>query len=655
MNKLTLSAILLTAILTITGCGEGVDPSVNHDQPIISGNVSIDDAHSFSNTDEIRTKHLDLELDVNFDNKTIYGVARHTMERLSDTDTAIFDINGPEIQKVTIGKKGNEVETDFIIGTKKEFIGQPLSIKIKKDTKYINIYYKTTEDAGALDWLDPSLTSGKKHPYLYTQGQAILTRTWIPVQGTPANRITYTADVTVPKDLMALMSASNPKERSADGKYHFEMKQPIPVYLIALAVGNLEYRSLGKNCGVYTEPEMLGKVAWEFADLNKMITTAESLYGPYKWEQYDVIVLPYSFPFGGMENPRLTFANPTLIAGDRSAVSVIAHELAHSWSGNLVTNATWDDFWLNEGFTVYFENRIMEALYGKETADMLALIEFQELEQEIEDFISSGNEEDTHLKLSLNGRNPDDGMTDIAYVKGAFFLKTLEKTAGREKFDRFLKSYFNDHQFQTLTTEQFKKYLNKNLLEPNKITFNTDEWLYGSGIPKNCIKITSLRFEKIQLLADKFAKGEDIFKQPKKKKGKKREPALSRDQYTPQEWQAFIRQLPLKMDPQRLALIDEKLHFSTWGNAEVATEWYCLAIRSGYKAVRPPMKQFLLRTGRRKFLEPIYSTLKGNKEDLAWAKSVYAEARGNYHPVAVGTMDELLNFKPSRETASKEQ
>lgn len=650
MNKLSFPAFAAASLLLLSACGDGVDPSVTNDQPIISGNVSIEDAHSFSNTDEIRTKHLDLELDVNFENKTIYGVARHTMERLTDTDTAIFDINGPEIQKITLGKKGSEVETDFIIGTEKPYIGQPLSVKINKDTKYINIYYKTTDNAAALDWMDPSLTVGKKHPYLYTQGEAVLTRTWIPVQGTPANRITYTADVTVPKDLMALMSASNPQEKSPDGKYHFEMKQPIPVYLIALAVGNLEYRSLGKNCGVYTEPEMLGKVAWEFADLSKMIAAAESLYGPYKWEQYDVIVLPYSFPFGGMENPRLTFANPTLIAGDRSAVSVIAHELAHSWSGNLVTNATWDDFWLNEGFTVYFENRIMEQLYGKETADMLALIEFQELEEEISLFMKDGKEADTHLKLGLNGRNPDDGMTSVAYTKGAFFLKTLEKTVGRTKFDAFLKGYFEDHQFQTLTTEQFKEYLNRKLLVPNKITFNTDDWLYGPGIPKNCVKIISPRFEKIQHLADQFAAGQDIFKKPKRKRGHKQEPALNRDQYTPQEWQAFIRQLPKKMDPARLAVIDDHLHFKSWGNAEVATEWFCLGVRSGYKAVRPPMKQFLLRTGRRKFLEPIYTALKGTREDLIWAKEVYAIARNNYHPVAVMTIDEMLGYQPADST-----
>lgn len=642
---------MATVMLLFSACGDA--PSVNDDQPIVSGNVAIEDAHSFSNTDKIHTTHIDLELDVNFENKTIYGVARHTMERLKDTDTAIFDINGPEIQKVTLGKKGHEVETGFIIGDTVEYIGQPLSVKIDKDTKYINIYYKTTENAGALDWLDPSLTAGKKHPYLYTQGQAVLTRTWIPVQGTPANRVTYSADVTVPKDLMALMSAGNPRERSPDGKYHFEMKQPIPVYLIALAVGNLEYRSLGKNCGVYSEPEMVGKAAWEFVDLPKMIQAAEELYGPYKWEDYDVIVLPYSFPFGGMENPRLTFANPTLLAGDRSAVTVVAHELAHSWSGNLVTNATWDDFWLNEGFTVYFENRIMEKLYGKETADMLMLIEVQELEEEIKALQEGGMEEDTHLKLSLDGRNPDDGMTTIAYVKGAMFLKTLEQKVGRAKFDQFLKNYFSDHQFQTLTTEQFRSYLLSELLKPNDIAFNTDDWLYKPGIPKNCVKIVSPRFEKVQQLADDFAAGKDIFKKPKKKKGKKQEPALARDQYTPQEWQVFIRQLPDTLSPERLAIIDDKLRFKNWGNAEVVTEWFKLGIRSGYTAIRPPMKQFLLRTGRRKFLTPIYTALSETPENRTWALEVYKEARNNYHPVAVGTVDEILKYPPGKKEDKK--
>lgn len=639
-NKLTISvlSILLLPIL-LFACG-------NNAAPLEKGQVQTEqgsqkDAHTFSNTDQIRTKHLNLEIDVDFDKKTIYGVARHQMQRLKDTDTAIFDINGLEIQKVTLGKKGEENDTDFIIGSEKEYLGQPLSVKIDKQTEWINIYYKTTENAGALDWLDPNLTAGKKHPYLYTQGEAVLTRTWIPVQGTPANKITYSADVKVPSDLMAVMSATNPTEKNNTGNYHFEMKQPIPVYLIALAVGNISYEKLGENCGVYTEPELLDKAAWELQDLPKMITAAENLYGKYQWEQYDVIILPYSFPFGGMENPRLTFANPTLIAGDRSAVSVIAHELAHSWSGNLVTNSSWNDFWLNEGFTVYFENRIMEALYGREVADMLALIEFQELEKELQEL----SKEDTHLKLQLNQRNPDDGMTSVAYVKGAFFLMTLERDFGRQRFDAFLKKYFHEFAFKAITTEQFKAYLEANLISKTNIHFNVDEWLYQPGLPKNCFSIKSPRFEKIQILAKDFINGKNIFAKQKTKKGKKAQPALSREQYTPQEWQVFIRSLPKQVLPERIADIDKNLHFSTWGNAEVATEWYVLCINSNYTANRHEIEKFVSLVGRRKFLLPIYTALNTNKESKEFGLELYSKYRKNYHPVSIQTLDNLLGYK----------
>lgn len=629
---------VFSLIVLLFSCTSNEDSQTNSGKVIT--NQKVRDAHSYANVDEIRTKHLHLDLDVDFEKKYIYGVARHTMEN-KGSDTAVFDIKGLEIQKVTLGEKGHEKNTSYIIGIEDSILGAPLSVKIDKNTSLINIYYKTTEDSDAIDWLSPELTKGKKYPYLYTQGQAILTRTWIPSQDSPSNRITYSADVTVPKELMALMSAKNPVVKNDSGKYHFEMNQPIPVYLIALAVGNLEYRKIGKNCGVYSEPEMIRQVAWEFQDLRKLIVAAESIYGKYQWEQYDVIVLPYSFPFGGMENPRLTFANPTLIAGDRSLISVIAHELAHSWSGNLVTNATWDDFWLNEGFTVYFENRIMESMYGKEVADILALIEFQELEMEIREIEEGDHPDDTYLKLELDGRNPDDGMTTIAYVKGAFFLKTLEELVGREKFDAFVNGYFQKYQFQTLTTETFEKYLEEKLLKTNNVKFNTREWLYGRGIPKNCVKIESPRFLAAQQMADDFVAGKDIFKL--KVPGKKRKIDLKRDHFVTQEWLAFIRRLPRNIDIEKLKLLDQKINFKGWGNAEIATEWYVLGIEAGYKDIRPNMAKFLNKIGRRKFLLPIYKTLAKDPENLAWARKVYAEAKQNYHHVSKSTMDEILN------------
>ncbi len=642
--KLFLSlAVFCTALIS---CETKTTKNISPTQVLAE---SVPDNHTYADLNQVRTKHVHLDLDVNFDNKTIYGVARHEMIN-SGVDTAIFDIKGLEIQKVTLGQQ-HEKETDFMIGQwdKDSILGQPLLVKIKPNTKFINIYYKTTDKTEAIDWLDPELTSGKELPYMYTQGQAILTRSWIPIQDSPANRITYSATVKVPNNLMAVMSAKNPTEKNEEGIYNFEMKQPIPCYLIALAVGNLTYKKLGSNCGVYSEPEQIRASAYEFVDLPKMIRTAEKLYGTYLWEQYDLIVLPYSFPFGGMENPRLTFLNPTIIAGDRSLVSVVAHELAHSWSGNLVTNKSWNDFWLNEGFTVYIENRIMEAIYGQETADMLALIEFEELQQEIQTINNGKHPEDTKLKLALTGRNPDDGMTDIAYVKGAFFLKTLEKAVGRKKFDQFLTNYFKTFAFKTVDTETFVEYLNKNLLKPNKITFNTDEWIYQQGLPENCVKIVSPRFEQVNQLAERFAKGEDIFapqisyvKVKGKRKKKKVVKKLTRDTYIAQEWQQFIRCLPQTLDPALMTRLDENLNFKNWGNTEIMTEWYVIGIRSNYKDIMPNVEKFLSKIGRRKYLMPIYEALCETEGNKKWAKMVFEKAKPNYHYVSKSSIKDLL-------------
>ena len=632
MKQIPLLYIILISLLL--SCNE--EPVKNEVITHKNDKTLIKDGHSYSNISKIYTKHLHLELDVNFENRTIYGIARHEMFN-TGVDTAIFDIKSLEIQKVTIGRKENEVETDFIIGENDELLGQPLLVKIKKTTQFVNIYYKTTDKTEALDWLGPKLTIGKKYPFLYSQGQAILTRSWIPLQDLPSNRITYTADVKVPKDLRAIMSAKNPISKSEDGIYHFEMKQPIPCYLIAIAVGNLTYRKIGENCGVYSEPEIISKCAYEFVDLPKMIEAAEKIYGKYRWEQYDIVILPYSFPFGGMENPRLTFANPTLITGDRSLVSVIAHELAHSWSGNLVTNTTWDDFWLNEGFTVYFENRIMEEIYGKETADMLSIIEFQELEDELDNIKKGKYPEDSKLKLKLDVRNPDDGMTSIAYVKGAYFLKTLEQKVGRKLFDKFLNNYFNHFAFKTITTERFEEYLNSKVLKPNKIEFNTKEWLYKEGIPSNCVRLESEKFKEIQILADKFSDGGDIFK-VKKKKNK-----ITREKYITQEWLEFIKLLPNSMTPARLMLLDDKLNFKGCGNAEIMTEWFLLGVKSGYKQIRPEMSLFLKKVGRRKYILPLYEALTKTPDDFIWAKKVFTKAKNNYHSITYFSVNKILN------------
>lgn len=594
--------------------------------------------HSFSNVDSIHTTHLHLDLNVDFRTKKISGVARHKMEN-TGTKKAIFDIKGLKIKKVTTGESSDEIIRKFEIGekTKNQILGQPLIVDIDKSTSLVNIYYETTKESEALDWLDSALTSSKNKPFLYTQGQAILTRTWIPIQDVPSNRITYSAELEVPSDLMAVMSASNPTLKNDEGIYHFDMKQAIPCYLIALAVGDLVYGDLGNHTGVYCEPELLDASMYEFKDLPYMMEAAEKLYGKYAWEQYDLLILPYSFPFGGMENPRLTFANPTLIAGDRSLVSVIAHELAHSWSGNLVTNETWNDFWLNEGFTVYFENRIMEEIVGKKGADNLALIEFFELQEELERIKNSPHPEDAHLFLDLDGRDPDDGMTDVAYVKGAFFLKTLENRVGREKMDAFLQSYFNHFKFTSVNTEKFVQYLEKELLQKYEIDFNYKEWIYKPGIPESCIIIQSSGFDKIKTMAMDFSIDQINEKWHEVLFNK-------RDNYSVQEWLTFIRHLSEDISSEKMHLLDNHLAFSTWTNAEIQFEWFMKSISSNYAPAYPYLKAFLEKIGRRKFILPLYTALYKNIATREKAIAWFNEFKQNYHAVSSNSIAKALKL-----------
>ncbi|MBM3186883.1 MAG: M1 family metallopeptidase [Bacteroidetes bacterium] len=601
---------------------------------------------------KIYTTHLDLELDVSFQNKTIYGVARHTMKN-KGTDTAIFDIKGLKIQKITLGEKNNERETDFVIGNMDvdSVLGQPLLVSVDKNTSKINIYYQTTENSEALGWLDSNLTSSKSKPFLFTQGQAILTRTWIPLQDSPSNRITYKAKVKVPKDLMAVMSAKNYKKINNEGNYEFSMNKAIPSYLISLAVGDLVYHPFSKNSGVYCEPQLLKASSYEFIDLPKMIAAAEKLYGKYQWEQYDLLVLPYSFPYGGMENPMLTFVNPTIIAGDKSLVSVVAHELAHSWSGNLVTNRTWNDFWLNESFTVYFEERIMEELYGKDVSDILGSIERYDLENELERIKNSKFPEDSRLFLELKKRNPDEAMTAIAYVKGAFFLKTLEQKVGRKRFDNFLNSYFKKFAFKTVNSTIFADFLETKLLKPNQIKFNYKEWIYKQGLPSNCIKINSGRLNRMKDFALNYSKGIDVFapkikfkfvKVKGKKKRKKFIEQIKRSDFIVQEWQTFIHSLPENIGKTKLQKLDTYFSFKNCGNSEIMTDWFVLGIKNNYTQLNPEIETFLGKVGRRKYVLPIYETLLNNKKTETMANDVFEKNKKHYHSVTKKSIEELI-------------
>ncbi len=584
------------------------------------------DVHSFSKPQEAVMKHLSLDLNVDFKSKTLAGTATLHIENIQGVDSIFLDARDLKIDQVS----ADGVETAFSIGEAKPYLGSPLVIAIKPGTKKVAIKYSTSPDAAALQWLEPGQTAGGKHPFLFTQSQAVLARTWIPLQDSPGIKFTYDAKIKVPEGMMALMSAENDTAAHPDGIYAFKMPQPVSSYLMALSVGNLAFQSYDSRCGVFAEPELLDKAAYEFADLPKMISSAEELYGPYAGGRYDVLVLPPSFPFGGMENPRITFATPTIIAGDRSLVALIAHELAHSWSGNLVTNATWNDFWLNEGFTVYFETRIMEKIYGKDYADMLTLLSLGELKNTIAEMGDTSRE--THLYADLEGKDPDDGVSDIAYEKGRFFLTAIEEAVGRERWDAFLNAYFKAFAFKSMDTKTFLDYLEKELIKGDaglRKQINIDAWVYGPGLPANCPVIKSTELEKAGAAAKSVTQGASLS-------------SINTEKWTTHHWLYFLRELRGKVDVQKMGELDQKFGFTNSGNSEIQCEWYQLSIATNYTAAFPNMEKFLVAVGRRKFIKPIYIALSKNPENLALARKIYAKARPGYHAVAVQTMDEIL-------------
>ncbi|HYK77389.1 MAG TPA: M1 family metallopeptidase [Daejeonella sp.] len=610
-------SVLLTLITF--ACGQPKTPQMTE---------KVHDVHSFAEPNKAAVKHLDLDIKVDFDTQVISGKASWIIDNLTRGEEIVFDTRQLHIQKVTLGDE--DKETTFALAPEVEYLGQALKIKIEPRTEKVNIYYNTSKDAAAVQWLNPQQTAGKKYPFLFTQSEAILARTWIPCQDSPGIRFTYNAQVKVPKELLALMSAENPQSKNADGLYQFKQPHAIPSYLMALAVGDIAFKAIDNRSGVYAEPITLPKAAYEFADMGKMVTAAEKLYGPYQWERYDVLVLPPSFPFGGMENPMLTFATPTVIAGDRSLVSLIAHELAHSWSGNLVTNATWNDFWLNEGFTVYIERRILEAIYGKDAAEMQEVLGFQDLKKTIAEM--GDNNPDTRLKADFNGRDPDLGVSDIAYEKGFAFLRNIEAAVGRERFDAFLKAYFSSHAFQSVTTEEFLAYLNKNLIKGDKALegkINAKAWIYEPGLPADAMVVTSAKFNAIDSLLADWKKTGDVS-------------VLNKKKHNTDELLYLIRQLPQDISVAQMTDIDKEFKFTSSGNSEIQCAWYTLAISRQYKPAYADIEKFLINVGRRKFLLPLYKEMIKSPEGKAWAQKIYAQARPNYHSVAYHTIDELL-------------
>lgn len=588
------------------------------------------DPHSLANFEEVVITHLSLELTADFKDKELKGHVLVDYKKLNpDVKYMVLDTRDLKIRRVSYG---DNKQLPWQLGQAQSTLGSPLRIKLPDNGEAIRIDYQTQPQATGLQWLNPKQTATGQHPFLFSQSQAIHARSWIPLQDTPAVRFTYQARIEVPKDLRAVMSAENKPELNPEGVYRFNMPQAIPSYLMAIAVGDLAYKKISEHVAIYAEQPFLEPAAYEFAKTEDMIDAAEELYGDYRWGDYDLLVLPPSFPFGGMENPRLSFITPTVIAGDRSLDSLIAHELAHSWSGNLVTNARWCDLWLNEGFTSYIEARITEKVHGQERMIMEAALNLQGLQKEMADL----PEAEQRLSTCEVELDSEEVFSGVAYDKGRFFLEWMEKQVGRSEFDAFLNQYFDDFAFQSVTSKQFVAYLQENLMArfPEKLHMDTvTEWIYGPGLPEVLYVPVTNRFEVIN---------DDINKW---QSGRLKLSDIETNHWTTQEWLHFIRALPTPLDIKTMHQLDQIFNLSQSQNSEIAHDWLLLSIRYQYEPAYNRLIDYLTHIGRMKLIVPLYEAMMESDDLQNLAKRIYQKARAGYHPLAQQAVDPVVNFK----------
>jgi aminopeptidase N len=590
-----------------------------------------DDPHSYAQPDVVRTTHLDLVLAVDFPHKVLRGNATLSLKWLdTQSKELVLDTRDLSINLVeAINDKGNASALKFTLAPADKELGSKLTIEAPAHPARVRIAYATSPEASGLQWLAPAQTADRKQPFMFSQSESIHARSWVPLQDSPAIRFTYDAHVTAPKGVRVVMSAINDAKHPLDGDFRFEQSKPIPSYLLAIAAGDIAVCETGPRSAVYAEPSVVGKAAREFSDMEKMIETAEKLYGPYRWGRYDVLVLPPSFPYGGMENPNMTFATPTIIVGDKSLVSVISHELAHSWSGNLVTSAAWRNIWLNEGFTTYVQGRITEALYGKTQSDEEVLLAARNLQKEI----GSMPENSQRLAPEPRRAGADDSLSDVAYDKGSWFLRTLEQRFGRKDFDAYLKGYFDHFAFQSITTEQMLDYMKANLIDKYPGKMGWDEvkaWVYDPGIPKDAPLPDSPRFDAIDKQRGEFLSGTLAANK------------LDAKDWNTQEWMYFLDGLPKQPPLDRMAALDKAWHLTGTRNAEIGMRWYTHAIAAGDKAAWPAAAEHMTRIGRLYLTMPLYRAFAATPDGLAFAEKVYAKAKPGYHPMTQQAVERLL-------------
>ena len=588
-------------------------------------------ANTYSNVQQIRTRHIALDLAVDFRKSELAGTVTLELERIDPAATqVVLDTQELDIAKAETSVDGEVwLKAPFTLGNSDEVLGAPLTVTLPVDATRVRVTYSTRPQASGLQWLPPAQTLGRKLPFMFTQSEAIHGRSWIPMQDTPFVRATYEARIRTPKGLRAVMSAEMQDKPDASGAWTFKMPQAIPGYLIALAVGDIGFRATGPRTGVYAEPGMLKKAAYEFGETERTLELMEQAFGPYRWGRYDILVLPPSFPIGGMENPRLTFATPTVITGDRMLVSLVSHELAHSWSGNLVTNASWNDFWLNEGFTEYLTYRLLDMQFGQARGDMERVLGLADLKNSM----SHLDKIDWSLVRSSPPKDPDAVFSSVPYERGTLFLTWLETQFGRSAFDAFLRGWFDDHAFQSATTGQFVAALQDKLMaqQPGKVTqAQIDAWLNQPEIPDFAVLPHSDALNKVDQQREAWLSGKIKLE------------ALPARQWNVHEWQHFFEEMPASATLEQIQALDARYKLSRTHNAIIASAWFRVAIAHGDKPVLPAVQRYLGSVGRMRLITPLYRELMKTPEGKAYAEQTYAKVKSGYNPIAQQAVERVL-------------
>lgn len=647
--RILFCAAAAASFFGLSACDQAAapQPAETMISPILTSDEAFDD-YTFAQPQIARVTHLALDLALDFAGKNVSGTATLNIDAADGAAEIILDSDGLQITSITDGA-GDALEWE--IGEYVADKGEPLTISFAATAsdageqivapEQIAITYSSAPEAEALQWLSPQQTAGGEHPFLLSQGQAILNRTWIPTQDSPGIRQTWEARITAPTPLKVVMSGiiqGSVLDAGVDvgddrRAYSFRMDQPVAPYLIAIAAGDIYFQDLGPRSGVWAEGEVLEAAALELGDTEAMIDAAESLYGDYRWGRYDMIILPPSFPYGGMENPVMTFLTPTFIAGDRSNTGLIAHELAHSWSGNLVTYASWRDGWLNEGVTSYLESRISEVVFGETRAAQERALSFAAIENALEDL---GADSPMTIMRTPPQLNPMEYDSAIIYDKGALFMHTLESIIGREEFDVWMRSWFDTHAFEPATSEMFIADLRENLVGDNEELnemLMLEEWIYGTGLPENAVRPDPAAFAVVDAAVAAYA-------------GTGALDGAAWPRWTAAEQMRFLQELPETLAASDLEQLEATLNLSGSGNNEIRFLWLKLALQNRYDPAVPMAEEFLAAVGRNKFVEPLFEAM---SEQGAWgmaiANPLYELTRPGYHSYTRSKVDPLLGVE----------